>query len=100
MVVKKHKPTGKKWHVFEFVVEIAVQAGPDVDEIEASEIAYSWLEGPLSMVAARIDNCLCSITRFYELPPASAIRAWLAGNHGNKSDKTTAPQFVTKYRRT
>lgn len=56
---------GKKWRVFNFVVEVAVESPGDVDEEEAAEDAAEFMASR-SRRMGRVHTSFCSITRVDE----------------------------------
>jgi len=95
MAMRKRPPLqkreGKRWRVYHFVVEVAVQAPKSMDEIEASEIAYDFATGPLSYSMARMGECFCRITKTYEAPAGSIMRKWIKSQNG-KPQKAVPPK--------
>lgn len=67
---------GKKWRVFNFVIEVAVESPGDVDEEEAAEDAAEFITS-VGRTAGRVHSSFCSITRADEYgmkrPPGSVV---------------------------
>lgn len=67
---------GKKWRVFNFVVEVAVESPGTVDEEEAAEDAAEFITS-VGRTAGRVHSSFCSITRSDEYgahrPPGSVV---------------------------
>lgn len=57
---------GKKWRIFNYLVEVAIESPKDVDEEEAAEDASEFME-TIRHRQARIHESFASITRVDEI---------------------------------
>lgn len=77
---------GKKWRVFNFVVEVAVESPGNVDEEEAAEDAAEFIT-TIGRTKGRVHTSFCSITRTDEYGPKRPKGAVVFVNKYPEGDK-------------
>jgi hypothetical protein len=67
---------GKKWRVFNFVVEVAVESPKSVDEDEAAEDAAEFMSS-MGRSSGRVHESFCHVVRIdeygYKRPPGASV---------------------------